>query len=504
MSQFVMPAVLLCILFLSAFLRDVPLAEGILSDCRNEVNATFDVSSQYIWCGVLTSYCFILAMLNWKRFPPRRIKLSGLWRPAERDAIWISSLLVFCVLIYALARYWLQYEQAGRDTDALVLLFCVLLNQWLIWMMRECDRDAANRFRSRFVGAFILLGCLCLLMSPLNPKPNVLFDGPFLYHGRIRWTAIWQSPNAFGFLMAVIFMLSIGRAWQAARRARDASWALYLLPVAISGVCVVKSYSRGAWISTLCGVSFLIWNGFGRRPAGKDHPAFAGQPRLAKNVFLCVMVGMIVGLSLGFGLKRLSHLQIPIVQRAVSAFGKRDFSSLNRIASYQDGINMLMDHPMAGYGWEDVVAIHTALYLQPGLTDGSPLKLNDFLMLALRLGLPMFAIFLLFIRVWLSAGTRNKEFTAQNGRHDILLCRMATMMFAVGFLFTDGLFRLTFGGSFWLFLTLSFDFGAITPPPIRAEVMEPIESIATIPGKWSAVQLQKPARDVSNFTLPAV
>ena len=221
----------------------------------------------------------------------------------------------------------------------------------------------------------------------------------------------------------------------------------------------------------------MIWNGFGRLSTEKDNQAFARRPCLKKTALLCAMTGMIIGASLGFGFKRLAHSKIPIVQRTESAFGKRDFSSQNRIASYQDGINMLMDHPIAGYGWDDVVAIHTALYLQPGLTDGSPLKLNDSLMLALRLGLPMFIVFLLFIWVWLSAESGNKEITLQKGRHDILLCRMATMMFAVGFLFNDGIFRLTLGGLFWLFLTLSFDFGAITPMPIRAEATEPIESI---------------------------
>ena len=237
-SQFVTSTVLLCILFLPAFLRDMPLTEGFLSDCRQEATATFDVSSQYIWCGILAAYSCILAILNWKRFPPRRLRLSELLRPGERDAIWISNLLVFGVLICALVRYWLQYEQAGRETDALVLLFCVLLHQWLIWMMREYNKEAADQFRSRCVSTFVLFGCLCLLMSPLNPRdPTFLIDGQFLYHGQIRWSAIWQSPNTFGLLMAVIFMLSIGRALAGRGGKRRAMGVLFIAHRNQRGMC---------------------------------------------------------------------------------------------------------------------------------------------------------------------------------------------------------------------------------------------------------------------------
>lgn len=101
------------------------------------------------------------------------------------------------------------------------------------------------------------------------------------------------------------------------------------------------------------------------------------------------------------------------------------------------------------------------------------MTLNDFLRLTIQFGLPTIAILVASVWIWLSSrmDTGNESpassarlphgTAAQSSREDIILCRMATIMLAVGFIFTSGICRLAEGGAFWLFLTLSMELEAI-------------------------------------------
>lgn len=466
-NKYAVCGLVLSILFFSAFVRDAPLREQAIANLRDELVNFFEPSFQYAMSGIVCGYLFVLMLLNLRRLPPRRLSLTNSGELQERDAVWISNLLLLGILIWVLATYILQYRQAASRTDALVLLCCLLLNQGLIWMLAERGEDVAMQVRRSFVTLFIVIGCFCLFLSPLNSNPNVIRGGQFMYHSQARWTGIWQNPNIFGLLMAVVFVLSAGRLWRRLQKRDEGHWLPYLLPSVIAIICVMKSYSRGAWVGTLCGAAFLFWHDWaGNAWTNNDLPPQNNDRK--KKLFLFGIAGLVLGFLLVLAFKTAEQKQIPIVQRMVSAFGQRDFSSQNRLASYQDGINMLTDRPFAGFGWENVIRVHTALYLQSGLSTGEAIKLNDFLMLALRLGLPMFSVFLLFLWVWFSAGRRQNPMPKKFDQ-DIRLCRSATLMLAVGFLFMDGLFRLACGGAFWLFLTLSLDFGAIAPRAITDE-----------------------------------
>ncbi len=467
--------IILIVLFFSAFFRDILLPKGSLSGIwRDSILATLNGSNQYIWCGTFAIWGGLFLACNLRKFQPRRLKLSELLKPEPRDAIWITSLLLCCLIAVLSIRYFLEYQNAAAGTDTSVLLFVMLLHQALVWSSNFVKVPVANKQRRFLLDGFIFVGCFCVLLMPFNIKRETF------YHGQLRWSGIYSTPNEFGLIMAVILMLAAVRVWNYAWNRRFAPAAVYVAPAVISGFCVMKSYSREAWVCILVGSLFLAWNGMRRKFSEFQNSSqlMSIESRWIRKTLLWGCVGILIGVCSLCAIKRVSQSRMLVAQRLFSAFNRADFSSRNRLASYQDGINMVMDRPLAGYGWGHLVAIHNNLYLQPGLYDGQALVLNDFLRLALRFGIPTFVIFVLFAWVWLSARPKTK---LQPLNYDIVLCWTVVLMFAVGFIFSDGLCRLASGGSFWLFLTMAMDFESLVASPQK--ISAPVEFASTVPSK---------------------
>ncbi len=457
-------AIALGVLFLPPFFHDVPLPEGQLLVWRDSVSGSFNASSQFLWWWILMVYILFFSLWNLRTFRPRELVFSKIRKPEPRDAAWITSLLLLGFASIISIRYWLDYEQIARTTDSLVLLFGVLLHQGLMWLVARRTAPQADRLRNCLMNGFVLSSFLCLLLTPLKPGREIL------YHGQLRWSGIYSSSNEFGLLMAVTFMLVVARAWSYARTRRLGLTVFYILPFAASALCVMRSYSRGAWTSLLAGFLFLGWNRLRRIYLEVSNPVpspVAVNSQWARKVMVWGVAGILIGFCLSCGVKKALKSNLAGMQRIFSPFNEADFSSRNRIASYQDGINMLMDKPLTGYGGRNIVAVHDDLYLQSGLSDGEAIVLNDFLMLALRFGIPTIALFSLFIWISLSmrsSGWRRYESDGNEWNNNIMWCRMATLMLAVGFVFSGGIFRLAPGGAFWLFLMLSMELEAIAIP----------------------------------------
>lgn len=462
LGQYVGPTVVLCVLLFSAFVRDIPLHGSGGALWRDEFVTMFDVQRQSWLCGYVLGYLLLFVIANWSSFPPRRVEFSQFKNFGPLNSLWLANLLLIAMVGCFLIRYILQYTEAASGTDTLVFLVCAMLNQWLIWLIAGRRRDIVDETRKNFMTLFVVFGCVSLLMAMVNPQSNTIFHAQFRYHGSVRWSGIWKNPNIFGLLMSVALIFSIGRIWEAVKKQAFRSSVVWAILAIMTAASVIKSYSRGAWVAAVFGLVFFAWNSLDSKAMREANPVTPSQPLRLKTLVVWGLRGFAVGFILVCVIKIAAGAQVPLVQRSLSAFNERDFSSQNRLASYQDGINMLLDHSWLGYSWDDVIAIHNALYLQSGLSTGEALKLNDFLMFALRFGVPIFAMFLLYLWVWLSAG-KNEVRTTQCTDGDILLCRTATLMLAIGFLFTDGLFHLAPGGAFWLFLTLSFDFAATVP-----------------------------------------
>lgn len=468
-------SVVLGVLFFSAILRDIKSLGGTFSNWQNFVLSTFGVSDQFYWLGILLVYTAFFAVINLKTYWPFRLRSLEFWNPKPHDAIWISTLLLCCMTAIIAARYFWDYGNAAQSTDTLVLLIGILVQQGLLRLLPSEEIQTAIGQRRFLIDAYILIGCLCLLLTPLNPRQG------YYYHGQPRWSGIYSNPNEFGMIMAVIIVLAAGRVWQYARSAKFGWASVYVLLMLFSGICVIKSYSREAWVSVSAGLLFLMWSRMRHKLSEARDFTTSGKTgfRWTRKAMVLGVAGLLTGICLAVAIKTVSQSRLALVQRAFSAFSQVDFSSRNRLASYQDGIDMLLDKPLAGFGWQDLVAIHDQLYLQSGLSDGAALKLNDFLMFALRFGIPTLALFILFIRFWFLAPARALQ-TRWND--DIALSQAAVLMLATGFVFSDGLCRLAPGASFWLFLTLAMDFEAIITSRHGA-ISGPAELFSTSPSK---------------------
>lgn len=452
-----LPLTICCLLFLSGFMANVPITDPKVSEWRLAAQETLKSHFQFIWCGLLLVLFLFFVTTNLQTFYAHLGAASYPNRKSLLTLICISLLLT-CVLLWVAYLYCCDYIEASKGTDALVLITCMLLNQWLIWLLGPLPASALKAFRERCVTIFIVIVILSLCLAPLNKEPNVPFHSQFFYRGAIRWSGMWSNPNSFGLIMGVGGLLAFGRAWLTLRYCPRSVTLLYLCAFTICIVCVVKSYSRGAWVASVVGIIYLIWNYLG---------AYQSSARKVTATHLCYWFagGLVIGVAVVLLLSLFTQQQYILSHRVIAAFGNKDFSSMNRLASYQDGINMIMDRPLCGNGWGDVIALHSALYLQSGISNGIAIKLNDFLMLVIRLGIPASCLLMICLVVWWFASSHDMSNGDAASFVDKCLCRVALITFSAGFMFSDGLFQLAFGGSMWLFGTLSFDFTLSDSPP---------------------------------------
>ncbi len=461
-------AVILIVLCDSTITRDIRVSHALFNRWRNVVLDTFNITYQFFWSIIFLIYIIELSRSNIQKVTGKKgISLSFL-NPVEPVAPIVYSFL-FSLLVAT--RYFLEYRQAAAGTDTLVLLCGSLIYQAAIWLLTSKRTNDPDHARNVFIDGFVLLGCLSLALSPLNPVR------PFFYHGHSRWCGIFSTPNSLGMFASVLFMLSAGRAWIQVAKKRYGRAAIYVIPLVISSICVVKSYSRGAWVAITCGLIFLWWTSF-RAPSEQSVDEVCSNKRRWKRIGCFALVGLLLGTSLSYGVKKALNFHVAVVEKIAVTFDPNDFSSRNRLASYQDGINMLVDRPLAGYGWQSIPKVHSELYLQPGLAEGQALALNDFLKLALHLGLPGLA--LLAVLIWATFFGRSKG-ANPSCNMTLILCRMVVVILFVSFNFSDGLLRLSLGGSFWLFLALSAN-GFVTRPQVY-QVSSAVESALPLPSR---------------------
>jgi O-antigen ligase len=124
-----------------------------------------------------------------------------------------------------------------------------------------------------------ILGILILLLSVAalwHPERGM----EFFYRGQPRWTGPWDNPNLFGVLMGVGTVLAVGLLIGRKRPTsnaqlpiskvhrftslvtRHAPLPLLLIAAGMCAYALLKSYSRGAWLGTACGLAFLLWRFF--------------------------------------------------------------------------------------------------------------------------------------------------------------------------------------------------------------------------------------------------
>lgn len=345
-----------------------------------------------------------------------------------------------------------------QSSNCLVFVLGIVFSQYVSCFLGSVDRNSPLS-TNRLARTFFLL----LLVTNLFPSPGVHV---FKYHDQLRETGIWVNPNTFGLLMAVGFAVSLSWAVSEvfgclllgdrgsssggvsprsdrAGGCNRINLCLGLGGLAVFGVGLVSSYSRGAWLATL--ISFVLTYG----PTLLRH---LGRTRTIihfRGISVCVVsrtnfISIAVIVVLVCSLLFIIGPESLLTKRIQSVANTYDLSWRNRLTAWDGALGMIMDHPFLGSGWINMVERFEQLYSSTRLAEGLSIILNDYLTLGIGLGIPAILIF-----GWLVG------FSFAPRSCPLSPSQSALLVLLTGFAFDGGLFKLALAVPFWMLLELA-------------------------------------------------
>jgi hypothetical protein len=230
------------------------------------------------------------------------------------------------------------------------------------------------------------------------------------------------------------------------------------------------SYSRGAWVATVCGLGYLGCQGFKPRASGAR--LWIRSNALALALIVCSVAVL--------ALWELRQTEWRPARRALSVANVNDFSWRNRLAAWEGTLQMMTDRPWFGFGWNQPEPMYHHYYRPVKVSESMAVQMNDFLVLGATLGLPALFCFAAFL--WLSltcsgrglpspgeprpgpckrgspSGEDCRSAVADFGypAFEFLpaACRAGAVALLVGFWFDGGLFKLALAAPFWVLIEL--------------------------------------------------
>ena len=424
---------------------------GFIGHLLYEMVAIFQkYEAQWMTVLCLVSYFVIFLILE------RRLLPLGNGLRLDNVNLWLAALVVF-----TLFRYWFAYQTASSSAEVSVFLGCIVFGKaisiWVRWRKEQIER------RMTWLLGFLI--CLLACAALWQPEMAVAFQ----YHSITRWNGPWDNPNLYGLLMGVGFALAIGQTLETRNWiTKDCGWEkvlfeiLCLFAVVVTGYGLFKSYSRGAWLGTACGVAYLITKSQIIESSWFLFNQFFS--RLKKNLLPLSVILASVFLLL-FWQFRFSEWRP--AQRAFSTANINDFSWRNRVMAWEGAIHMMADRPLVGFGFGQAESAYEKNYCP--LDEPAAIETNDYFMLGISTGAPALLCFLAYLT--LSFRTKSVK---SNSPPSILhpsssfstICRSGSIVLLVGFWFDGGLFKLPVATVFWMLMELSRIEG-----PVENEVM---------------------------------
>lgn len=349
---------------------------------------------------------------------------------------WKNTLWLIYVLLISAVLYTVDYTSS---TQALTLLGGAVLGQgvaaWAGFELSSRQPAASSQL------AVLLMFILVILLA-FASVGNVDSSHSFAYRSHSRWSGPWDNPNLAGLLMGTGVVLGLGLAsgiWPGRNeKIKKKIFALLCFMAAmLIGGGLLHSFSRGAWLGTVCGLAYLIVQGFS--VAGSE---FIRQVR--ENVISLAIIVLAVSILALWQFKPLEGIT---AQRAFSVANQNDFSSHNRVAAWEGGLQMMAEKPWFGFGWNRPEPLYENYYLPPKLNESAAIEMNDYLMFGATLGIP--ALFCFVMYLWRLL-TRKSEINEADWPGTV--CHAGAIVLLVGFWFDGGLFKLPAAAMFWILL----------------------------------------------------
>jgi len=421
------------------------------------------------WMAVI---CFVLYLLIFLYFHNKK--------KSQPHLFWLLAFI-----FVALTNYGLSYPKSANSRQLPMLIASIALAQGMVFYK---SRHASSECQPH---KKIILMMIMLLVIASVWHPELSQD--FQYHRVRRWTGPWENPNTYGSLMGLCLELSVGLSICGAiaqlsgrHRLKENShigllpfskgkWKRYVILVVctIAGIFasigLLHSYSRGAWLAALCGLSYIVFQVF--KTLGLQSRVIQHIRQNARKLVLLVCAVSI----LAFWQYQQSEW-LP-VRRALSASNVNDFSWRNRLAGWEGCMQMIACRPWFGLGWNQPEQVYAYYYRDNKLNEGASVQLNDYLSLGTTLGLPALGCFMTY--VWLRLRRDEETVHTQVNPHlDHLLsderrenhdgawvavveslwlkrvCRAGVIVLLIGFFFDGGLLTLPTTAPFWILLEL--------------------------------------------------
>ena len=551
----------------SEYLHRAPLPWPFLNQAQAEVSATFqaaDVQWLIVICISVYLVAFIWLLRSWRRevnprrndgvgvrvaATPRRLEVVATppsptsWKQAHwcglevapgaahsphggeasplpaSFRIWRDGPMIAGLALYAIGAlaYALNYDQASRSTDALLFFFGItLFFGFRFWRAVEIKRSLPFNLPGVVVVFTLILLSIAALWQPDSLQI-------FQYRGQARWSGLWGNPNTFGMLMGVGVVLAAGQflslitrhssqngvPGSGVKRTFPSPVTRYLplpLLLAAGGLCglgLVKSYSRGAWLGTACGLVYLAWQVmecggltplWGTRPVASGKSCVEPQPSTVesskfKSPATChssLAVAVILASVFVLAFWNFRHTDRLVARRAFSVGNVNDFSWRNRVSAYQGSLQMMAEKPWLGFGWNQPERVYDQFYRASKVDEGMAIQLNDYFTLGTSLGTPALVCFIALIGLSFRRGARRAERAPVELQPSALspqpsafgpsspvsvpdlspvtrhlplaaICRGGALVLLIGFWFDAGLFKLATGAVFWILLELGSD-----------------------------------------------
>ena len=367
---------LIVVLFAGSFRGSFP---GVIGSALREVTGILlDPGSQWMAFSCLGIYLTAFLFFRYHG-------IRCFWRAVNPD-LWLACGLVIIAVLYAI-----HYVPS---TQALTLLGGAVVGHGMaFWATLEMqnvhhvERGKKCKMQNRLG---ILVVSLLMILLALASVWQTDAGHTFEYHGQMRWAGPWDNPNIFGLLMGASVLLALGLTVASFHllAGKTGKWLcalLCLFAAILMGRGLLHSYSRGAWLATVCGGTYLLWHWISGDTAAAAEPqaetnwpqditvrpaATKGiEPRISRMTRIrddeCPIraIREIRGKKCWFPLSvvLLSMFILAFwhfqgtdwrpARRAFSAINAADFSWRNRIAAWEGALQIPAEHAFLGTGW---------------------------------------------------------------------------------------------------------------------------------------------------------
>ncbi|HET7626152.1 MAG TPA: O-antigen ligase family protein [Verrucomicrobiae bacterium] len=230
---------------------------GIIGSIFHEIRATFgDSGTQW-----MVSLCFGIHFVTFSFLRFRSNKITN-------PTLWLAGAIFIGGVAYAF--------KYSPSIQALTLLGGAVIGLGAGFL--KCGKRKTESGNKTDWGVLIVRILVVLLVGASVWNGDVMHS--FEYRSKMRWSGPWNNPNNFGLLMGAGVALAVGGAVSSlgfrvlssetegkykARIRKWWKWSCSVLCV-IAAIFMMRglfhSFSRGAWMASICGLAYLAVNWF--------------------------------------------------------------------------------------------------------------------------------------------------------------------------------------------------------------------------------------------------